>query len=155
MDFNEILNVWERSEEKKVNPSVTKKKNPIQSSMEEYLKMFPPQKENIILEQEKVAPQRIKNKNYRRMKVQETLDLHGFKLVSAKVALEDFIKTCKRKKIEKILIIHGKGLHSETGDSILRKTVKDFLMSSPDIGETGHPSEKDGGFGATWAIIRY
>jgi DNA-nicking Smr family endonuclease len=156
VNFKDILDTWESSEKKKISYNKpARENNTSKYSMEEYLKLFPPEKENIIFEQEKIAPQRIKNKNYRRMKIQETLDLHGFKLVSARVALEDFIKNCKRKKIEKILIIHGKGLHSESGDSVLRKTVKDFLMNCPDIGEIGHPSEKDGGFGATWAIIRY
>ncbi len=158
MDFKEILDTWEKKDKhpKKNNiKSETEIKSLSPSTMEDYIKLFPPEKEKITLEQEINAPQRIKKRNYKRMKIQETLDLHGYKINSAKVALSDFIKTCKRRKIEKILIIHGKGLHSETGESILRSTVKDFLVNCPEIGEIGHPSEKDGGFGATWAIIRY
>ena len=41
------------------------------------------------------------------------------------------------------------------GEAVLRDWVRQALAESPFIGETGHPSEKEGGAGATWAVIKY
>lgn len=156
MSFEDILDKWERSKPvKRATPSMKKKKK-LNLEMESMLDLFPPD-DGIAKEEvdDRPVPGRIKRRNYRRMKPQVVLDLHGFNVVSAKVELEDFIKRCKRKKIEKVLIIHGKGLHSDNNESVLRTTVKNYLMGNSDIGEIGHPSEKEGGCGATWAIIKY
>ncbi|OQY37828.1 MAG: hypothetical protein B6229_07515 [Spirochaetaceae bacterium 4572_7] len=122
--------------------------------MDSFLDMYPPNDDSCLEEVEKPTV-RQKRRNYRRMAPQERLDLHGFSIVSAIIELEDFIARCKRRKIEKFLVIHGKGLHSPNGDAILRDSVRNYLHDSPIIGEIGHPSEKEGGAGATWAIIKY
>lgn len=153
MDFQDILNSWEKGEVKKRE----KKKSSVKidrGDMKSFINLYPPT-EDLNKEFYEKPTKRQKRRNYRRMKPQEILDLHGYSVVSAMVELDDFIKRCKKRKLEKVLIIHGKGLHSQDGDAVLRTAVKNELSVSPDIGEIGHPSEKEGGVGATWAIIRY
>ena len=116
--------------------------------------MYPPDELSGEPEPEK-ATSKQKRRNYRRMKPQETIDLHGFSLLSARIELEDFLKKCLRRRLEKVLIIHGKGLHSPEGEAVLRTCIRNELKSLSFIGEIGHPSEKEGGAGATWAIIKY
>ncbi len=153
MDFEDILKEWDTTKKTKSAKVSKKKKKNDNLSMDSILDMYPPE-DKVENYDPRPVPSRIKRRNYRRMKHQITLDLHGFNVVSAKVELEDFIKRCKRKGLEKVLIIHGKGLHSDNGDSVLRTTVKNYLMECSFIGEIGHPSEKEGGCGATWAIIK-
>ncbi len=157
MSFEDILNQWDKdkgSVKKSIKKNVKKNPKKEDKTMSSFLDMYPPDSGLVKTVIEKPT-QRQKRRNYRRMKPQEVLDLHGFSLVSAKVELEDFIKRCKRRRIEKILIIHGKGLHSPDGEAVLRDCVKNELMDSMLIGEIGQPSEKEGGAGATWCIIKY
>lgn len=156
MDFEDILKEWETSskkeEQKKRVKSAANKET--QVSMGSFLDMYPPEDGSGESPVDKPTV-RQKRRNYRRMKPQETLDLHGFSLVSAMVELEDFLKRSRRRKLEKVLIIHGKGLHSPEGEAVLRTCIRNELKMLSFIGEIGHPSEREGGSGATWAIIRY
>lgn len=153
MDFEDILNSWDSKKKFIQRPKVNKKAQS-KSDMSSYIDLYPYDEDFKKDINDKPTP-RQKRRNYRRMKPQEVLDLHGYNVVSAKVELDDFIKRCRKRKIEKILIIHGKGLHSPEGEAVLRSAVKHELAASPYIGEIGHPSEKEGGVGATWAIVRY
>ncbi len=158
MSFEDILNQWDTNKNK--NISRNNDKNAIKSvkkqtlNMDSFIDLYPPDESISDSGDDRPVPNRVKRRNFRKMKIQETVDLHGFNIASAKVELEDFILRCKRKRIEKVLIIHGKGLHSEGGNAVLRTAVKNWLMTSSYIGEIGHPSEKEGGCGATWAIIK-
>lgn len=155
MSFEDILNMWENGIEKSNSNKVKKiTKNNDMHNMDSFLDLYPPVEGSGEPEAEKLTP-RQKKRNYRRMKPQETLDLHGYTIISAMIELEDFIIRCRKRKIEKILIIHGKGLHSPEGEAVLRVAVRDKLKASPFIGEIGHPSEMEGGAGATWAIIKF
>ncbi|MGL1892342.1 MAG: Smr/MutS family protein [Spirochaetaceae bacterium] len=157
MDFEDILNQWDKdlkSNPKKKKVSIKKENKVEKPQMSSFLDMYPPD-ENLAEGEPYKPTQRQKRRNYRRMKPQEVLDLHGFRLVSAIVELEDFLSRCRKRKLEKVLIIHGKGLHSPEGEAVLRNGIRGELKSLNYIGEIGHPSEKEGGAGATWAIIKY
>ncbi len=153
MDFDEILSQWENNKIPEATKKKIKKKKE-SLSMSSFLDLYPPDDTSGKAPEEKQTI-RQKKRNYRRMAPQEVLDLHGFKVVSALVELDDFLKRCKKRHIEKVLIIHGKGLHSPEGDSILRTNIRNELKKLPCIGEIGYPSEREGGAGATWAIINY
>ncbi len=152
MNFNDILSQWEIG--KKDNKKVDVQKNVEDRDMSSFLDLYPPDEYSEVGDVEKPTI-RQKRRNYKRMTPQETLDLHGFTVVSALIELDDFIKRCKRRKTVKILIIHGKGLHSSEGHSVLRTSIRNELKKLPCIGEIGYPSERLGGAGATWAIIKY
>ena len=93
-------------------------------------------------------------KTIRRMAPQESIDLHGYTLDEALLEVETFLKRAKRRGLKKGLIIHGKGRHSEDGESGLRRRVRTYLAASPLCGETGVPQPSMGGEGAMWVILR-
>ncbi len=155
MDFEDILSQWDKKSFSQKKTDVKKKITPQKKkSMTSFLDLYPPV-DGAGETPEVKATSRQKRRNYRRMKPQETLDLHGFSISSAEIELDDFLIRCKKRKIDKVLIIHGKGLHSPDGEAVLREFVRNKLKMATFIGEIGHPSEKDGGAGATWAIIKY
>ena len=81
------------------------------------------------------------------------LDLHGLTREEAWASLENFIGECSRRKLKKVMIIHGKGNHSAE-EPVLKDTVRAFIEQDKRLGASGHPSGADGGRGATWVIIR-
>lgn len=82
-----------------------------------------------------------------------TIDLHGLTTAEANSRLDSFVAECRKRGLRKILIIHGKGNHSETGP-VLSGLVRSFIERDWRLGESGHPDKYDGGKGATWVIIR-
>jgi len=90
-------------------------------------------------------------------------DLHGLTLGEANKKVKEIIKHCSEKNYKEILLITGKGLHSNREDvykssnfSKLRFSVPDFINSDPEISKLilsmDNPPQKDGGEGAL--IIR-
>lgn len=94
-----------------------------------------------------------KRTKIKRMPYQRKLDLHGLTVNQAQTELDSFIRRCRLENIKKILIIHGKGMHSEN-KPILKTFVTAYLQINKHIGETGIPGRSDGGSGAVWALIR-
>lgn len=90
------------------------------------------------------------------MKPEAYLDLHGLHKDEAEEKLTVFVNTCVRKRIRKILVIHGKGNHTKGTDPVLGELVRKFIQSNPYCGMSGHPkSREDGGSGATWIILKF
>ena len=87
------------------------------------------------------------------MPSEATLDLHGLTRDEAWTQLDLFISECKRRKLKKVLIVHGKGNHSSTGP-ILSAVVRNFIERDYRLGASGHPEKSEGGRGATWVIIK-
>ena len=86
-------------------------------------------------------------------------DLHGFTLDEANKKVKELIKFCSEKNYREILLITGKGLHSNQDDvykspelSKLRFSVPEFINSDPEIekliSSIANPTQKEGGEGA-------
>jgi hypothetical protein len=90
----------------------------------------------------------------RAMRPQAEIDLHGMTLEEAYGALLTFFEDAVRREYQKVLIIHGKGNHSQNGP-VLARFVQKFLETNSHAGETGHPKGRDGGTGSTWVILKY
>lgn len=89
------------------------------------------------------------------MKPQAIIDLHGLHQDEAYDRLNLFIGDCIRKGLKKVMIIHGKGIHTTGTDPVLGDLVKRFLENDKRCGMFAHPKEKaDGGNGATWVILK-
>ena len=89
------------------------------------------------------------------MKPEAYLDLHGLHQDEARMRLDSFISDCKRRGLRKIMIIHGKGIHTHGTDPVLGELVRRFIELDPRCGTSGHPKNKaDGGTGATWIILK-
>ena len=87
------------------------------------------------------------------MPYEAQIDLHGLTAEEATVRLDQFVAECYKRGIRKVLIIHGKGNHSEDAP-VLSGMVRSFIERDYRLGESGHPDKKDGGKGATWVILR-
>jgi DNA-nicking Smr family endonuclease len=87
-------------------------------------------------------------------------DLHGFTLLEANKKVRELIISCQQKGFKEILLITGKGLHSNTDQnayvskelSKLKFSVPEYINSQEDllgkVIEIEQASIKDGGEGA-------
>ena len=88
------------------------------------------------------------------MRPEATIDLHGLTQEEAESQLNYFIGDCRRKGLKKVLIIHGKGIHSQN-NAVLGELVRKFIERDNRCGTSGHPkNQSDGGNGATWVILK-
>jgi len=86
-----------------------------------------------------------------------SLDLHGLNCEEAWKALHNFFEDSRWRRLEKVLIIHGKGNHYvnlPSGEAALRDLTKRFIESCSFAGESGFSPSKGGGRGATWVILK-
>lgn len=106
--------------------------------------------------EETVERKRENNRSYLlNMKCEATLDLHGLHQEEAYERLKWFIGDCKKRGLKKVMIIHGKGLHTVGTDPVLGEVVRKFIESDKRCGSSGHPKNKaDGGSGATWILLK-
>ena len=58
------------------------------------------------------------------MKPEAYLDLHGLHQDEARERLDGFITDCKRRGLRKVMIIHGKGIHTHGTDPVLGELVR-------------------------------
>lgn len=85
--------------------------------------------------------------------VDAVLDLHGMTALAAEEALEGLFEAAERRSLRKVLIIHGKGIHSRSGP-VLADIVRRWLERHPAAGRTGSAHNPDGGSGATWVLLK-
>ncbi len=90
-----------------------------------------------------------------RVRVEETLDLHGNTAAQAEPALRGFLLAAAARRHRCVLIIHGRGLHSE-GVAVLRDLVIRELSSSLSglVHAFASAAPRDGGPGATYVMVK-
>jgi len=81
------------------------------------------------------------------------LDLHGMTAEEAEAALAAFFEVSARKGLEKVLVITGKGIHSQ-GEPVLGKAARRAIEASPWAGRFGVADAASGGGGALWVILK-
>ena len=92
----------------------------------------------------------------RRRNIDDVIDLHGLYRQEAQKRLESFLRDARTRGLRKVCIVHGKGHHSAKGRGVLQRLVCDFLHEYKAAGkvlEFHHPPERDGGNGATIAVL--
>ena len=89
----------------------------------------------------------------KQMPCEASIDLHGLTREEAEIRLHSFITECVRRGMKKVLIIHGKGNHSDEGP-VLSHAVRVFIESDKRLGKFGFADKNLGGKGATWVLIR-
>ena len=94
------------------------------------------------------------------------IDLHGFTLEQANVAIAKFIQDCYQNKVSKIIVVTGKGLHSNVDKdpyvskdlSILKYSVPEFIENNDElmkkIIEIKDAEVEDGGAGAFYIFLK-
>ena len=89
--------------------------------------------------------------------IPDTTEFNKIKEKIKKIDMGEFIQftPTEAKKIKKVLIIHGKGIHTTGTDPVLGKLVRSFIERDKRCGASGHPKNKaEGGTGATWIILK-
>ncbi len=100
------------------------------------------------------------------VKLSRTLDLHGFSLEEANKKVESFLNTCFNQGVSKVVIVTGKGLHSQNEKDpykskkfgILKYSVPEFITNNPElmkkIKSISDASVKEGGTGAFYIFLK-
>jgi len=92
-------------------------------------------------------------------------DLHGLTLDEANEKVREIVKSCSEKNFREILLITGKGIHSNQENvyrssdfSKLKFSVPEFINSDTEISKLilsiDNPSQKEGGEGALLIKLR-
>ena len=121
--------------------------------------------ENFISSNEKLPNKDLKNQKKIFFK-SRTIDLHGYTLEQANHSVEDFVKKSYEDKINKLIIVTGKGLHSQNENdpyvskdlSILKYSVPEFIKNNNELMELiydfGEANIEDGGEGAFYIYLK-
>ena len=96
----------------------------------------------------------------------KSIDLHGFTLQEANRTIEKFINNSYENKVSKIIVVTGKGLHSDVEKdpyvskdlSILKYSVPEFIENNKElmkkIFEIKDAEIEDGGSGAFYIFLK-
>ena len=120
---------------------------------------------NFLSRKEKLPDKDFKASKKKIVKIR-CLDLHGYTLDQANSKIYDFIRKSFLEKVSKLIIVTGKGLHSQNEKnpyisknlSILRYSVPDFINNNKElmnmISEISPASISDGGEGAFYILLK-
>ena len=109
-----------------------------------------------------------KDNKFNKKKIFETrsIDLHGYTLDAANKTIEDFIKKAFLENVNKIIVVTGKGIHSDNEKDpyvskelgILKYSVPEFISSNASlmsmINEITDAKIEDGGGGAFYIFLK-
>ncbi len=84
----------------------------------------------------------------------DVLDLHGHTSSEAISLIEEFLAKSVASGFQKVRIVHGRGLHSEGGHSVLKTVVLNELKKSKYVRAYGNSPPEMGGSGATWVVLQ-
>jgi DNA-nicking Smr family endonuclease len=156
MNFGDILDEWDRQ----TAGAAGKKASPgsIVSAAEEYNPLNAWLTRNGVYDKDAAArenhPQAGKRRRrLRRQRPDAVIDLHGLTQDEAWTAMEIFFEDSRLKNFEKVMVIHGKGIHSAR-EAVLAEVCRKFIEACSFAGESGHGSAAEGGRGATWVLLK-
>ena len=121
--------------------------------------------ENFLTSEEKLPNKDLTIKKRSPLKI-KSIDLHGYTLDQANKTIEDFIKHSYSEGINKLIVVTGKGLHSENEKnpyvskdlSILKYSVPEFINQNKTlmniINEITDSNVEDGGSGAFYIYLK-
>tara|TARA_S200000501_G_scaffold60246_1_gene50658 strand:- start:971 stop:1393 length:423 start_codon:yes stop_codon:yes gene_type:complete len=114
--------------------------------------------------------ERLPNKDYKKSNLKifktKSIDLHGYTLEEANKTIEKFIYKSFKEKINKLIVVTGKGLHSQNEKdpyvskdlSILKYSVPEFIEKNKNlmniINEIKDAEVEDGGSGAFYIFLK-
>ena len=121
--------------------------------------------ENFLSSNEKLPNKDLKLLNKKNPLI-KSFDLHGFSLNEANNKIGDLIKNSYEKGVSKLIIVTGKGLHSENEKDpyvskdlgILKHSVPEYVKNNKElmqlINEIKDASVEDGGSGAFYIYLK-
>tara|TARA_B100001939_G_scaffold254729_1_gene221594 strand:+ start:9 stop:422 length:414 start_codon:yes stop_codon:yes gene_type:complete len=120
---------------------------------------------NFINSKEKVSDKDFKHQEKKIFKTR-SIDLHGYTLDEANRTIENFINKAYSENVNKLVVVTGKGLHSENEKdpyvskdlSILKYSVPEFILNNKSlmnlINEIKDAKIEDGGSGAFYIFLK-
>ena len=121
--------------------------------------------ENFLLKKEKLPNKDVKIDKKIAFKI-KSIDLHGYSLDEANKTIEDFIIKSYQEKINKLIVVTGKVIHSQNEKnpfvsndlSILKYSVPEFISNNKSlmkiIYEMKDAEIEDGGGGAFYIFLK-
>jgi|TARA_B100000900_G_scaffold153020_1_gene129965 DNA-nicking Smr family endonuclease len=121
--------------------------------------------DRFISSNEKLPNKDFEHQKKKNLKVR-SIDLHGYTLDEANKTIEDFINKAFSENINKLIVVTGKGLHSENEKDpyvskdlgILKYSVPEFITNNKDlmskINEITDAKIEDGGGGAFYIFLK-
>jgi len=118
------------------------------------------------LEKKEKLPNKDLDKKNNKFHITKSLDLHGLTLDEANIKVENFINDCFDRKVSKVIIVTGKGLHSQNDKDpyisekfgILKNSVPDFIKNNlslmAKIKSITSAEISDGGSGAFYVFLK-
>ena len=121
--------------------------------------------ENFLSSDERLPNKDFKKSNNKIFKI-KSIDLHGYTLEEANKTIEEVIHKSFKEKINKLIVVTGKGLHSQNDKDpyvskelgILKYSVPEFIENNKNlmsiINEIKDASIEDGGSGAFYIFLK-
>ena len=121
--------------------------------------------QNFLQSKEKLQNKDNSNKKFEKSKI-NSIDLHGSSLDDANKIVENFINKNYNEGIKKLIIVTGKGIHSNNKKdpyvskdlAILKHSVPEFIKNNNElmkkINEITEADIKDGGGGAFYIYLK-
>ena len=121
--------------------------------------------ENFLSSDEKLPNKDLKFSQKKISKIKH-IDLHGFTLEQANKTIEKFINDCYQNSVSKIIVVTGKGLHSNVDKnpyvskdlSILKYSVPEFILNNKKLMNIIYDIQdakiEDGGAGAFYIFLK-
>tara|TARA_Y100000741_G_scaffold325201_1_gene276558 strand:- start:88 stop:507 length:420 start_codon:yes stop_codon:yes gene_type:complete len=121
--------------------------------------------ETFLTSKEKLVNKDDRSKKEKNPKIR-SVDLHGYTLEQANKFIYDFIINSYKNEIKKIIVVTGKGLHSDNEKnpyvskdlSILKYSVPEFILNNKNlmakINEIKEANIEDGGSGAFYIFLK-
>ena len=121
--------------------------------------------ENFLSNEDKLPNKDLKYKKNNSLKI-KSIDLHGYNLEEANKTIENFIIKSYEERIGKLIIVTGKGIHSQNEKnpyiskdlSILKYSVPEFIRNNQNlmkiINDIQDAKIEDGGGGAFYIYLK-
>tara|TARA_S200000501_G_scaffold322754_1_gene318929 strand:- start:2045 stop:2461 length:417 start_codon:yes stop_codon:yes gene_type:complete len=121
--------------------------------------------EKFIAGDDKIPDKELTSSNLKSFKIR-SIDLHGYTLEKANKTIEKFINNSFKEKLNKLIVVTGKGLHSQNIKnpyvskdlSILKYSVPEFILKNRNlmskIIEIKQADINDGGSGAFYIFLK-
>ena len=121
--------------------------------------------QDFISSKEKLPNKDAKYQKKTKLKIR-SIDLHGYTLDQANKIIENFIQNSYSEKVNKLIVVTGKGLHSQNEKdpyvskdlSILKYSVPEFISNNKNLMNKIHEIKdakiEDGGSGAFYIFLK-
>ncbi len=121
--------------------------------------------QTFVLSKDKLPNKDLKPQKHNLLKIR-SIDLHGYTLEQANNAIEEFILKAYEEKVSKLIVVTGKGIHSDVEKdpyvskdlSILKYSVPEFINNNQNlmkvINDIQDATVEDGGSGAFYILLK-